>query len=55
MEILKEHKIHYGIHFMMIDVAGNTTPPPNKESSTPEEKINETKALNVKINETISI
>lgn len=32
---------------MMIDVAGNTTPPPNKESSTPEEKINETKALNV--------
>lgn len=32
---------------MMVDVAGNTTPPPNKGTSTLEEKINETKTLNV--------
>ncbi len=32
---------------MMVDVEGNATPPPNKGSSTLEEKINETKTLNV--------
>lgn len=32
---------------MMADVAGNATPPSKKGTSTPEEKINETKTLNV--------